>query len=85
MGEQRAEATLNRFEVHPDCWGAVCAFLACDTQWRISEVGRTGLDLGAALAVAQFMGQGPTPALLADLKLMEREALRLWAIEAARR
>jgi hypothetical protein len=62
-------------------------FLAMDSQWRFAGLGeRTGLDYSALETVARLakVALEPSEELLADLKVMEHAALKLFA-EAAER
>lgn len=56
-------------------------FLALDTQWRWhAMVGmRIGLDYAQIAPVATMMEITLRPELFTDLKMMEAEALRVWA------
>jgi len=63
------------FEVEPDAWPAVQAFLRCQTQWRTGPGGLVGLDY-AALAWTFTLYEVTDPAaLLADVQIMEGEIL----------
>lgn len=77
-------------EVHEDCWASVMFFAALETQWRWVAGGmargeRTGLDYTAVLATMQMRGmrQKQRPALLDDVRAMEREALRVMREQAS--
>lgn len=63
----------------PDCRNAVEAFLAVDSQWNKLVAGNrliaTGLDYAGAAAALRFLRIRVTPALFADLQVMEGEAL----------
>lgn len=73
------------FEVMPCNWQSVCAFLACETQWRavpmtLGQLGQVitdlvwlGLDYVAVDVVLRRIGAGDE--VFADLQLMERVAL----------
>jgi hypothetical protein len=77
------------FEVMPCNWQSVCAFLACETQWRavpmtlgqmaqvVTEVVWLGLDYVAVDVVLRRMGLGDE--IFADLQVMERAALDVFA------
>ena len=62
-----------------DCRAAVVAFLAVDTQWNKLVVGdrllATGLNYAGVRAALRFLRTPTTPALFADLQLMESAAL----------
>lgn len=63
------------FEVEPDAWPAVQAFLRCQTQWRTGPAGLVGLDY-AALAWTFKLYEVPDPAaMLADVQIIEGEIL----------
>lgn len=73
------------FEVMPLNWQSVCAFLACETQWRaipnvmggmgqiITDISWLGLDYVAVDVVLRRLGLSDDA--FADLQVMEREAL----------
>lgn len=67
------------FDAVAECnWESLMAFLACDTQWRVSSVGMAGLvwiglDLTACDVV--FRRQGFAAELWDDLRVMEEAAL----------
>lgn len=65
-------------EVAPDEVDAVALFLAMGTQWRRCGVtGRAiGLEYAAVPATASLSAIAMTPALFADLQLMEAAALK---------
>lgn len=60
---------------------AAVLFLAMDSQWRFAGFGeRTGLDYGALETVARLakIDLEPTDELLADLRVMEYAALKVF-------
>lgn len=63
----------------PDCAQACRIFLAVDTQWNRLLAGErliaTGLNYAGVREALTFLQLEPTPALFADLRLMENEAL----------
>jgi hypothetical protein len=73
-------------EVLPECWDAVLLFARCATQWRTAGMSgiRTGLDYPAVRLVARAMGVAWSEALLADVQVMEFEALAVWSEESRR-
>jgi hypothetical protein len=63
------------FEVWPENWPAVQAFLTVQTQWASSMSGATGLDYTRVHAGLEMAGIECTPKLFAELRLMEGAAL----------
>lgn len=63
----------------PDCRSAIAAFLAVDTQWNKLVAGdrllATGLNYAGVRAALRYLRMPLSPALFADLQLMEGEAL----------
>lgn len=61
-----------------EIWESVSAFLACETQWRItatmSQLIWTGLDYAGAKALLEFEGIA-SPEVFRDLRIMEAAAL----------
>lgn len=60
---------------------AALLFIAMDSQWRFAGFGeRTGLDYGALDTVARLakVEMEPTDELLADLRVMEHAALKVF-------
>lgn len=50
------------------------------SQWRMHPMaGRTGLDYAAIAPTAAMLGLAMTPALFADLRVMESAAMAVWA------
>ncbi len=68
-----------RMELPADCRLAVAAFFAVDTQWNKLVAGErliaTGLNYAGVRAALDELGFSRSPALFADLRLMEGEAL----------
>jgi hypothetical protein len=64
-------------EIAPDEVNVVALFLALQTQWRVHAMtgARTGLIYEAIPAAAALSGIETTPALFADLQIMESAAL----------
>lgn len=70
-------------EVEPENWPIVQLFMALDTQWRVTPITgkrgtgllRTGLDLSPLPPIAACLGIGVDQALLAGIKVLEREAM----------
>ena len=68
-------------EVWPENWQALETFSALQTQWRIGMGGPTGLDYAVLPAVMdlQHIPAPDRPALFDSLRVMEAEALRVFA------
>lgn len=64
---------------------AIGLFLAMQTQWKQAGIAgvRTGLDYAAIEPTARLLGVETSPRLFLDLRLMEDEALRVAAEQAA--
>ena len=75
------EAATGEIEIPPDERDALAMFLSLSTQWTIHPMAgvRTGLDYSAIGPTAALTGITMTPALFADLRMMERAALDEWA------
>lgn len=59
---------------------AVRLFMTLASQWRMHPMaGRTGLDYAAIAPTAAMLGLAMTPALFADLRVMESAAMAVWA------
>jgi hypothetical protein len=71
------------FEVMPENWEAVCAFLACETQWRAVAgfAGLTwlGLEYAGVDVVLRRLNFGDE--VFAGVQAMEAEALSVFAEE----
>ena len=67
------------FAIWPENWPSLCAFLACETQWRIGPAGWMGLDYPAVDVVLRRLKFDD--AVFADLQDMEREALAVFMEE----
>jgi hypothetical protein len=79
VAELEAASVDDGFEVWPENWEALEAFLAVSTQWR--AIGRAdgsvywqGLDYAAVAAGLNGLGFATTPQIWADLKVMEAAA-----------
>ncbi|HYD12737.1 MAG TPA: DUF1799 domain-containing protein [Allosphingosinicella sp.] len=77
----------DRCEIWPDQADAVALFLSMESQWRWTGAGmagafRTGLDYSALPVVAEAIGVKPSPEIIADLRIMEGEAVAVWARRA---
>ena len=63
------------FEVWPENMQVVELFLRCQTQWRTSVAGITGLDYsGVAIVINMY---GYKPEIFEDLQIMEIAAIEL--------
>lgn len=65
--------------VFPDCWQSLVVFNSLDTQWRGGMSGPTGLDYAVLQDVFRFnaIPRKEWPALFADIRVMERAALKV--------
>lgn len=88
----RKESDVVEIEVEPENWKAACVFNAMDTQWRFTTLNtanacaviRTGLDYGALATVALGHGAVVDADLLAAIRVLEQETVRIHG-ERARR
>jgi Phage related hypothetical protein (DUF1799) len=77
-----ARSEPEKIEIPPDEADVVTLFLSLDTQWRwigqpvTGALIRLGLDYSAVKSVAQAIQVKLTPALFADLRVMENAALQ---------
>lgn len=71
------------FEVMPDNWTSVIAFLACETQWRLLAGARAlvwlGLDYAAVDTVLRHLAPDDPASVFADIQVMEGAALDVFA------
>jgi hypothetical protein len=65
----------DRFEVEPEAWPAVVAFLRCQTQWRSGSNGLIGLDYAALDWTFRLHAVADPAAMLADIQIIEAEIL----------
>jgi hypothetical protein len=84
---RRGASADQPIELGPDEQEPVLLFLALGTQWRRAGLAgeRAGLDYAAVEPTARMMEVKMTPRLLADLRMMEQEALIVFAEQARRR
>lgn len=81
MPDDEDEEKDEAFAVWSVNWRSLVAFLACETQWRCVARGMTGammwlgIDYAAARPVYARRNRASERRLLADLRIMEREAL----------
>jgi hypothetical protein len=65
----------DHFEVEPEAWPAVVAFLRCQTQWRSGSNGLIGLDYAALDWTFRLHAVADPAAMLADIQIIEAEIL----------
>ena len=72
------------FEVWPECLESVDLFMAMKTQWHFGGLGgrAPGLDYQALNAAMDMMGIEDRTQAFRDIRVMEREALKIWAQRA---
>lgn len=63
------------FEVEPEAWPAVQAFLRVQTQWRIGPSGLVGLDYQALAWTFTLWSVQDPAVMLADIQVIESEVL----------
>lgn len=75
------------YGVWPENWDAVEVFEASQTQWRFAGMAGvpTGLDMAGVRATCAFLDKAPSRDLLERLRVMEAEALSVWADGRAER
>lgn len=80
---READAPISVF---PANWGALRVFLSLATQWRRAgmEGVRVGMDYPSVPVVAGPMGVAVDADLLARLRVLEGEALRVMGVQAER-
>lgn len=66
-------------ELWPEHEAGFYLFSALQTQWRVGMCGPTGLDYAAMPVTAQGMQIDLTPDVFEQVRVMEAEALRLFA------
>lgn len=74
-------------DLWPEHWPAVRLFVSASTQWRVSHNGAIGLCYEALPVLRDAHGITPAdwPQVLADLQVLERQALGIWREQSARR
>jgi len=74
-------AAASTIELGPDEFASARLFLALSSQWRTHPVAgvRLGLDYAAIRPTAENMGLEMTPAMFADMQVMEGAALAAMA------
>ena len=63
------------FQVWPENWEAVRLFIRCQTQWRVSDGRRIGLDYGAMLAMGSLFSVENLSQVVEDVQVIEAEIL----------
>jgi Phage related hypothetical protein (DUF1799) len=66
---------LKHFEVWPENWPAAELFMRCQTQWRVSDGRRIGLDYGALLAIGSLFAVESLSQVVEDVQVIEHEIL----------
>jgi hypothetical protein len=61
--------------VWPENWEAVRLFIRCQTQWRVSDDRRIGLDYGALLAMGSLYQIDNLSQVVEDVQVIEAEIL----------
>lgn len=61
----------------PSAWHAFTIFSALATQWRVGASGPTGLDYNVLPWVFKLHGVEDAAACMADIQIMENEALKV--------
>lgn len=67
----------------PSIWEAFTVFSALATQWRVGASGATGLDYNVLPWVFELHGVEDAAACMADIRIMESEALKVMHKETA--
>lgn len=67
------------FEVFPENWDAVQVFMACATQWRVSDHRAVGLDYNGLLAVMQLRDTQERRDTFERVRILESAALKEFA------
>jgi len=67
------------FEVEPENWPIVAAFMDCVTQWRIHEGSRIGLDYAAVVALLKVRFPDRVADMLTGVQVMEAAAIEEFA------
>jgi hypothetical protein len=76
---QQLGAKNPTFEVWPENWPAVQAFLKVQTQWATGMGGPTGLDYTRVRDGLELAGVSVTPELFEQLQVMEAGALKAFS------
>ncbi|AYL56868.1 DUF1799 domain-containing protein [Citrobacter freundii] len=67
----------------PSIWEAFTVFSTLSTQWRVGASGATGLDYNVLPWVFELHGVEDAAASMADIRVMESEALKVMHKETA--
>jgi hypothetical protein len=70
-----AQNEPQHFEVWPENWEAVRLFIRCQTQWRVSDGRRIGLDYGAMLAIGSLFSVENLSQVVESVQVIEAEIL----------
>ncbi|WP_418904025.1 DUF1799 domain-containing protein [Phytobacter diazotrophicus] len=70
--------------VLPSVWQAFALFSALATQWRVGAGGATGLDYNVLPWMFQMHGVEDAAACMADIQIMESEALKVMHKETSK-
>lgn len=78
IADLQAQQRAADFEVLPDCWPIVMAWLTVQTQWRVGATGRAiGLDYSAVdVALRRYRIEDEDGEIFAGLQTMEYAALK---------
>lgn len=77
INAMRKAQKVKDFEVWPENWPAVEMFLRCQTQWRTTMAGVSGLDYTAVKWLFRLYEVKDQPAVLEDLQVMEAAAIKI--------
>lgn len=77
LAELAEHGASEEFQVEPDCWETVQAFLRVQTQWRVGGMGGhpIGLDYAGVEAALRMMRVRDKAELFDGLQVMEAAAL----------
>ena len=86
FGLQWAGEEEKDFEVWPDNWLPLMLFLACNTQWQMTEAGPAGLRYEVLPVIYKTHGvkKKDRADMLTDIKTCERTALDAWSKKRGR-
>ena len=71
------EAVEEEVGILPSVWESFTIFSALATQWRVGTGGATGLDYNVLPWMFKLHGVEDAAACMADLQIMESEALKV--------
>ena len=75
MAELIGSQAPEHFEIWPENWPAVELFMRCQTQWRVSDGRRIGLDYGALLAIGSLFPVENLSQVVEYVQVIEHEIL----------